>query len=759
MTPNPRPTPAPLHAPRAPADAGRGRMTVLAAALCLALAACGGGGGATEGASPTPTPSPAPVVLRGVAATGAPMAGAAVRVVDARGVEVASGVAVAGDGTFSVELPADARAPFALEAALPDGERQVSVVDSAGGATTANITPITSLIAARLSPNGRPEGLMQRFEQAAAPDAAAIEARKQEVLEVIAPVRQALGDATDPVSGTFTVGGSGHDQLLDTVTVTIVQKSEAASNIELTVRTKRDDETPMPAVAFASDAPAGQLPQVGTGLRREDLGAEGLSARIEAFVAELNRCYALPVTERVTSTTDTPRSAALVKDGPCKTMYYDADPALFLDNGGVVGNGAGNGLFSSDTLVFDRPVYEYTRAAVAGQSPEMVVFTVRLTNGRTQARDSLVVHVREDATGALKLYGNQNRYGMSVRPIVLRQTHVRGDSGHMDNLRSGYNLLVANAQQGGLPVFDRVEVMAPVGLERSATRDVFVLRPQVGHAYLRMTGQFLDTRSSSVVWMGGDWVDPVAATTTPTTSGRSVTHPIELDGGGAVWVEDPQGRGWDDDRLERLSHKSVWTFRYFLRGNTGTTPDAVQSMTTISRAPSIREARQQPLAEFSPATRAWMRWMAAEPNANIFWMSAREDQTAAYPTLPPVLDFAWDVPAGALAPTSLNGFGRTTTSYSLGWEQRTPFDRQTGVASTQREGRIVCTTPNATLLSVLCHDGGASDRFSLRTMFSDFELWGKDLRQVEHSHSYATFVPGTRRTAENPVISWLNAAP
>lgn len=760
MTSNPRFTPAHRCAPSTPAEAGRGRRTVLATALCLALAACGGGGGgATDGVSPSPSPNAGPVVLNGVAATGAPMTGAAVRVVDARGVEVASGVTVASDGTFSAVLPADAQGPFALEALLPDGERQVSVVDSAGGATTANITPITSLIAARLSPNGRPEGLMQRFEQAAAPDAAAIAAHKQEVLDVIAPVRQALGDATDPVSGAFSVGGNGHDQLLDTVTVTIVQKSEAASNIELTVRTKRDDETPMPAVAFASDAPAGQLPQVGTGLRREDLGADGVSARIEAFVAELNRCYALPVTERVTSTTVTPRSAALVMDGPCKTMYFDADPALFLDNGAVVGNGAGNGLFSSDTLVFDRPVYEYTRAAVPGQTPEMVVFTVRWTNERTQARDSMVVHLREDAAGALKLYGSQNRYGMSVRPIVLRQTHVRGDSGHMDNLRSGYNLLVANVQQGGLPLFDRVEVMAPVGLERSATRDVFVLRPQVGFGNLRMTGQFLDSRSSNVVWMGGDWIDPVAAATTATTSGRSVTHPIELDGGGAVWVEDPLGRGWGDDRLERLSHKSVWTFRYFLHGNTGTTPDAVQSMTTISRAPSIREARQQPLAGFSPATLAWLRWMSTEPAANIFWMSAREDQTAAFPTEPPVLDFAWDVPAGAVAPTNLNGYGRATTSYSIGWEQRTPFDRLVGVASTQRQGRIACTTPNATLLSVLCHDGGASDRFALRTMFSDFELWGKDLRQVEYSHSVATFVPGTRRTAENPVISSLNAAP
>lgn len=734
------------------------RLTLLSAVIATALTACGGGGGGGADTAPIGA-EPVPVVLTGVAATGAPMTGASVRVVDGRGLEVGRSAPVGSDGRFSVELAAAAQAPFALEAVLPDGERQVSVIDGARGTTTVNVTPLTSLIAARLSPNGLPEGLVRQFERAAPPAASEIDARKQEVLQAIAPLREALGDSTDPVSGSFEVGGTGHDQLLDTLTVTIVPRSDTSASIELTVRTVRSDDAPLPAVAFGSDTPAGQLPQVGSGLRREDLGAAGVSARIEALVAELNTCYSLPVAERVTSTTVFPRSAALVKEGPCKTMYYRADPSLFLDNGAVVGNGAGNGLFIEDTLVFDRPVYEYTRAAVADRHPEMVVFTVRWTNTRTQASDSMVVHVRAEDSGALKLYGNQYRHPMSARPVVLRQTHVRADSGHMDNLRTGYNLAVRNLLRDGQPVYDRVEVVAPVGLERSATRDVFVLRPMVGHDLLRMTGQFLDSRNSQVVWMGGDWVDPEAARTTATTSGRRVEHPIELDGGGAVWVNDPQGRGWTDERIERLSHKSVWTFRYFLRGNTGTTPDAVQTMTTISRAPSIREARRQAFAEFTPATLDGMRRLSAEPTAHMFWMSARADQAAAWPTEPPVLDFGWTVPEGAVSPTSLNGFGRTTTSYSVGWEQRTSFGRLVSVASSQREARMNCSTPSAELAAVLCHDGGGSDRFSLMTMFSDFELWGKDLRQVEYSHGVATYRPGTRRTADKPVIEWLTAAP
>jgi hypothetical protein len=753
----------------APARARAGALSVIAASVCLGLAACGGGGGAS---APTEAQQPVtsvPVVLSGVAATGAPMTGATVRVVDARGVEVGRSAQVGDDGRFSVPLPPEARAPFVLEAALAGEAPQISVLAEAPPADgTVNITPITSLIAARLSPNGLPQGLVAQFEQAAAsaggapaalPSPSAIQASTQDVLRIIEPVRQALGDTTDPVTGSFAVGGRGHDKLLDSLAVTITPKADASANIEVTVRTKRDDETPMPAVAFSSDTPAQQLPQVDSTLRREHFGAEGTSAKIDALVAELNACYALPVTDRVTSTTITPRTAALVKEGPCKAMYHGGDPTVFLDNGAVVGNGAGNGLFIDDVTVFDRPVYEYTRASVPNGAPEMVVFTVRWTNQRTLASDSLVVHAREDDQGRLKLYGNQYRYSMSVRPIVLRQTHLRVDSRHMDNLRSGYNLLVPNVQQGGAPLFDRVEVMAPVGLERSATRDVFVLRPMTGFSHLRMTGQFLGSRSSNVVWMGADWIDSVAAATTPTTSGRTVTHPIELDGGGAVWVNDPQGRGWSDERLERLSHKSVWTFRYFLRGNTTQTPDAVQSMTTISRAPSVREARQQRMAEFNAATVDWLRSMSMEPAASLFWLSARADQSGAFPAEPPAINLGWQVPAGAVAPTSVNGFGRTAADYAIPWEQRTAFDRLVPVASTLRETPMTCSTSSPTLRAILCHDGGNSDRFSLKTMLTDFELWGKDARQVEFSHSYATFVPGTRRTSENPVIERLNAAP
>jgi len=143
-------------------------------------------------------------------------------------------------------------------------------------------------------------------------------------------------------------------------------------------------------------------------------------------------------------------------------------------------------------------------------------------------------------------------------------------------------------------------------------------------------------------------------------------------------------RGWTDERIEALSHQSVWTFRYFRHGNTSTTPDAEQHLLTISRAPSVRELRQIPFAAFDTRTVTWLRSglipPPPSPSLHLFWMGA-----AAGGTPPPVQ----------------------------------------------------CEASSPSL-------------YSANTMFTDFELWGRSLRLVEHSHSYATYIPHTRATATPP---------
>lgn len=697
------------------------RLSFALAAMVM-VAGCGGGGGSgTPAAAPQP---PRPLAFNGVAATGAAMTGATVRVVDARGVEVARSAPVGADGRFSVTLAADARAPFVLVATLPEGETHAAVFERSESSTV-NVTPITSVIAARLSSNGQPAGLEADFRRggASVPAAETIAARTREVIQAITPVAQALGDSTHPVTGSFNVGGTGHDKLLDSLAVTFTPSSATSSNVELTVRTKRSDEQPMPAVAFTSNAPTMPvLPAV----RRDELGAEGTSARIEALVRELNACYALPVAERVLDGQARPAS---IRPGPCKDMYFQADPALFLDNGARVGAGAAVALFAGTRLVFDRPVFEYVRAARGGQ-PEMVVFSTRFVNQDTGGTDTLVVHAR-DQGGALKLFGNQYVHPMSLRPIVYFGSYYVPEGAGHDHVRVGYNVNVPNTfgPDGRTSIYERVVVTAPVGLEASATRDRFVFRPRTGWRNLRMDGIWNAARTSNVIWMGGGFRE--ARTTAP-------LHPIELDNGGAVWVSN---RPWDDARLERLSNKSVWTFEYFLAGNRSDTPDAVQHMTTISRAPSVREAWQVKAADFDAASLQWLRERSMEPGVRLFWFSARPGASGSAVTTPPELRLAWTVPDGAPAPTGISVYGRGTTDYAVPWESRASFDTGASFNSATRETTVRCLT--GTLAAPVC-DATDPTRFSLRTMLTEFELWSKDARQVEVLRTYFAHPPAVR---------------
>jgi hypothetical protein len=709
----------------------------MAVAAGLVLAACGGSGGGGGGAAGS-------AVVSGVAATGAPMEGAVVRVIDASGRAVALSAVVGSDGRYEVRIPAGARAPKLFHADLDDGEDHFAVADEAailGG--TVNITPLTSLIAARLSPTGMPQDLVLQFlaqVPGLLPTPAQIGARTQEVLQLVAPLRQVLGDSLDPLTGRFAVGGVGHDKLLDSLAVTFTPRSATVAHIEVALRTRRAADAPLPAVVLRSDQPLGSRP-VGSGLTRDNFAPDRTSARIAALVAEINACLALPVAARVSNPAQLTAAGVL---GVCRDTYFNADPAVFRHNGTTIGSGAGGELLSTHHQWLDRPVYRYMRIGTAPDL-DLVAFTVRWSDLNAGASDLVTLYARADAGGRLKLYGNQYAYGMQVSPIVLRQTHLRADSGHMDNLRSGYILLVPNLQTGNQPYFARVEVVTPVELGGNRPRVVLTLLPSPADPqHLQMVSQFDPAVTSTIVWLGGGWVDETAASTTTTVSGQTASHPIDLAAGGEVWIDRPN-RGWGDDRIEDLGQQSVWTLRYFHRNNTSTTPDAVQHLLSVSRAPSLRELRQIPFAALTGPTVTRLRNMSTDPAASppLFWIGAAG-------SLPQSIDLAWTVPLGATAPARVNGFGRTTTGplASTPWALRASFGQSAPVTSAQEGTTLRCATPDATLRAVLCD--GTSDRYSVNTMFTDFELWGRSLRLVEHSHSYASYIPRTRSTATPP---------
>ncbi len=128
---------------------------LLALAASAVLAACGGGGGGGA-ATPSPgasTPAPSAAVLRGVASVGAPLGGALVAVVDAKGTAVGSATAHPTDGSYSLTLStATPTLPLLLQARGRDAAGQWvmlhTVLTELSASTTAHITPLTQAHAA-----------------------------------------------------------------------------------------------------------------------------------------------------------------------------------------------------------------------------------------------------------------------------------------------------------------------------------------------------------------------------------------------------------------------------------------------------------------------------------------------------------------------------------------------------------------------------------------------------------------------------------
>lgn len=126
---------------------------LLAAGLAAGLAACGGGGGGGGGDSGG---SPAvDLTLSGVVAAGAPVGGAKVSVVDAKGQNLGSTTAHAVEGRYSLKLSGGSPSfPLLVEASGLDAagnpvQLHASVATQAS-AMTANVTPLSDALVALL---------------------------------------------------------------------------------------------------------------------------------------------------------------------------------------------------------------------------------------------------------------------------------------------------------------------------------------------------------------------------------------------------------------------------------------------------------------------------------------------------------------------------------------------------------------------------------------------------------------------------------
>lgn len=198
---------------------------VLLPAAAAVVVACGGGGGTASNGGGAVGNS-----LSGVAAIGAPLSGAAITLTDARGTQRTT---VADDnGNFSFSDMTGMVGPYQIMAVMNLGERtvtQYSLVATVNGAQTANVTQLTSAMAALVNNSGVLTSLTSAQLAALTPDA--IDQAKQKILTTIKPLSDKIVMGSfDPVSTPFAANGTGADLLLDHLDLTVRSDQISLSN-------------------------------------------------------------------------------------------------------------------------------------------------------------------------------------------------------------------------------------------------------------------------------------------------------------------------------------------------------------------------------------------------------------------------------------------------------------------------------------------------------------------------------------------------
>ena len=669
----------------------------LASATLMGLAACGGGGGGGQDAAvPAPTPgpvAPAAVTLSGTVATGAAFEGATLRVTDRTGAEVARIASLGADGLYRVTLAEGAQAPFVLTAER-DGTRLVSVHDAAASGTV-NVTPVTTLIAARLSPSGDPGRLAAEVAGGSARiDAAALASRLDEVRTLLRPLLQATGtEGEDLLRGSFHADGQGHDRLLDSLKITITPDSDRSANVQVTVRQRTDDGQEPPEIRF--NTADGGAPPALPAVSAEALVAEGTSTLVADLIARLNACYALPVTERVDSTAAT-AAAANVVAAACRQLFVGGDPAGYLHNGQRVGTSAAfGGLFRAGAtgLTFSRGTYEFSRA-----NGDLVVgYTTTNPNTQNSTDAGAVVarRITDAATGRteLRLVGNQYAYDGGVSAYHQRRRFSTLGQSAWDYHSVGYTLNVGNQTDGtGQPLFDRVVVTSPRG-------QTLVLRPTAGSAYLVLTRANGSPTGTSFVRLRSRYI----AQTTP-------GHPNQRDTGLFFAQNDLDDRGVAD-----LSAHSVWKFEYYLASDP-TRLAATQHYKTRARPLTVAELAQ--------------RGMATLADADLASLASRADPATGRVPLPTDagVTLNWTVPAGALAPTQLKLWGRSAAGAA--------FNDQESALPTARTGTIACSRQTAA--DAHC-DATNARLYAAGATADGIHLWSRDADGREFASFHAMY--------------------
>lgn len=478
----------------------------LSGAALLALAACGGGSSdSTSSGSAGDKPVTAAAVT-GTAATGAALANANVAITDSAGASPCQEAAITTSalGTYTCTLKTGEVAPFFVVVTDPTGNTaplvSVSTVTPAAGAQlTLNATPLTTAIVAQLAADGNPLTVVSGKTV----DAAALQKVTANVVAQLASVLAAIGAPAnyDPFSTAITAAtaagvGNTADQVLDIVKVVT---DPATGKLALATV---DNPTPV-AIATATST--------GGTLAAPPAGVAALPQAAQAVAKGLSACFALPVTQRVTSSN---ASLSASQGGPevdgvasaCQNIAADLSNAVgidFLHNGYDFGQLL-YGILTSDTMTgaqFSVPeIMAFYPAASTASGRDEAIFNIRYLDASGNP-GNIITTARDIAGGASSahpsswwLVGNQQPVDVTLKLQIRRVEQMNpgfNKNNNYSHFQSGIQFMI-NAKGPGSVVnnapLSYARVTGP-GLPSNGIVYIAPVQAEVGQTYMDVSNK------------------------------------------------------------------------------------------------------------------------------------------------------------------------------------------------------------------------------------------------------------------------------
>ncbi|NHV28074.1 carboxypeptidase regulatory-like domain-containing protein [Burkholderia sp. D-99] len=432
-------------------SSGIARLTLCIAATAV-LAACGGGGdgGSSSGSSSSPGNSntTAASAMSGTVAIGNALVGAPVTVMDATGktTTVTSG----SNGTYSVSI-SGLTAPFVITATDPSGASGTlySVVASAatsqGAPVTANVTPLTTAVAALLTASGNPLTLTQSGGLTAV-TSSSVSTAIATLDKALAQILNANGlsaSSFDPVGGAFTPNQSGADAVIDAVAV-----APSAKGTGLQLTSLADPDTPI-ALNQGTTAPAA-------------LSVPTQPANyLATLVSQLGQCM----------------NAMQATPGTTNAACASAIDASYL-NDGYKSFGTRHTLFTKGTTLQGVKTVAFLPAGTlpAISNPAaLVYFLVTEADGTPNFASDVVQKL---PNGTWDIIGNQAQYDIYIASFVGRTQFTNSADAGNGRLESGLNIQIpVNMKVNGLTQYVGSALVTGPGLPASG---VYMLSPSAG---------------------------------------------------------------------------------------------------------------------------------------------------------------------------------------------------------------------------------------------------------------------------------------